>query len=491
MVREYEDLTGGIGEAIYYRSVRYKTKEMFKELPFEIFLMDGWHKVYDFSMYGISLMAPKYLSLSANEEYKVELRLDEQIIFEGTAQVVRITHKPRYLQIAMQLNQGFLDIPNLVDLYEGMLFSKNLESYQSIRDLVPKEYREIIEEAVNFIQYHRQCVSRAELHMKSRDLHDQEHLLNLSKEALRTMKEPWAKICARAAEIVTPYMQSINIVKAMKRYTEQMLTPLLLEAPVAKRGYEKPLGYPGDFLMMLQGYRNEFEGETAFGKAVHKMFVEQPIGEGGRARKNYLRDMLLREHTKAVEKNGDNTHFRVLNLGCGASQEIREFIEARRFWKGTIEWVLIDQDDRALAYAQHQLVRAVAETGCHGIVRCLHLSFTRILNTPKFFHYFLNQDLVYSSGLFDYLPTQKAQELVRLLSELVVPEGLVCVGNVLGPTKNFWLAEFMSDWTLIYRNEDEMYELGEYVQSISDVSVERDPTSFFYFLLARKHKSDG
>jgi extracellular factor (EF) 3-hydroxypalmitic acid methyl ester biosynthesis protein len=67
------------------------------------------------------------------------------------------------------------------------------------------------------------------------------------------------------------------------------------------------------------------------------------------------------------------------------------------------------------------------------------------------------QDLIYSVGLLDYLADRRAQSLARSLYETLAPGGLLIIGNMNDtPLSNLWPMEFITDWTLYYRNEAQM-----------------------------------
>ena len=67
------------------------------------------------------------------------------------------------------------------------------------------------------------------------------------------------------------------------------------------------------------------------------------------------------------------------------------------------------------------------------------------------------QDLIYSVGLFDYLTNRRATSLVRRLYEMLAPGGLLIIGNMNEtPLSGLWPLEFITDWTLYYRDDPQM-----------------------------------
>ena len=68
-------------------------------------------------------------------------------------------------------------------------------------------------------------------------------------------------------------------------------------------------------------------------------------------------------------------------------------------------------------------------------------------------------DLIYSAGLFDYLPDPTAVALIKAMVAHLKPGGLLSIGNFTRDSHGRgFMAGFM-DWCLIYRNEDDLRRL--------------------------------
>jgi hypothetical protein len=148
---------------------------------------------------------------------------------------------------------------------------------------------------------------------------------------------------------------------------------------------------------------------------------------------------------------------------------------------------LIDQEEEALSVAYRETRAEISKWGSAGHLHLLNLSFVQMLGeglplqSPK------SQHFIYSAGLFDYLRESKAQSLVRALYELLVDGGLLVVGNLVAPNEHFWGAEFLMDWTLLYRTRDEMRRLASHLPESAEVEVAVEPSGAYHFLLIRKH----
>jgi uncharacterized protein (DUF2126 family) len=86
------------------------------------------------------------------------------------------------------------------------------------------------------------------------------------------------------------------------------------------------------------------------------------------------------------------------------------------------------------------------------------------------------QDMIYSVGLLDYLTDRRATGIVRRLHDMLAPGGLLIVGNMNEtPLSNLWPMEFITDWTLYYRNEPQMLAWADGLHS-TRTWTETDPT---------------
>ena len=96
----------------------------------------------------------------------------------------------------------------------------------------------------------------------------------------------------------------------------------------------------------------------------------------------------------------------------------------------------------------------------------LHLSVLQILrpqgDADKVFiqENLSDLDLIYSAGLYDYLPDPIARRLIRRLYSMLKPGGKLFIGNLVECPDSTWMMEFVSAWVLEYRTEESMLELA-------------------------------
>jgi SAM-dependent methyltransferase len=229
-------------------------------------------------------------------------------------------------------------------------------------------------------------------------------------------------------------------------------------------------------------YRDDFEGETAFGQLMHKLFVQNPMAQGVVTRARFMVDLLDAEHERVAGSGTSN--FAVANLGCGPGREVEMWAETKPN-RGPVTWTLIDQEEEALALAYEIGHDSVRNAGRLAELKLLHLSFSKLLRHPEAFN-FSEQNFIFSSGLFDYLQLDRAQLIAKALYDRLVPGGFLAIGNAIGPNTNLWPPEFVADWPILYRSKNDMAGMAELLPDTAEVDVVVDPGKAYYFLLVRK-----
>jgi SAM-dependent methyltransferase len=490
MAKSYESLMGAVGRSVFFRPERQRVRELLSRDARPKLLVNGEeYPLFDISMNGVSFLSPiGNDSWEIGESLNLSLLLHGEEVYKGTARVARAERGPRGARIGLGLSTGFLDLPDILRRDDDKRLERDLAQGPTERSrTVPVLYKEAVAEIVYFLQFYRKSLDEHELRFRQ-TMHSEESVEELSERAFEAIREPWWQLQELAADRATECLQDRDILLATKEFTEVLVTPLLLKAPFVKRAYEKPLGYPGDYQLMQWCYSNEFEGDSAFGRAIHKFFVDcYPLSQGVRTRRDLIVDLMGREHQRLQGLHEEDTSFRVVSLGCGPAREVSDYIGRHGTWPGRVIWTLIDQEEAALSVAYQASRREIGKTQSNGHLNLLNLSFVQMLSEGLPLQTSGTQDFIFSVGLFDYLRESRAQSLLKGLFDLLAPGGLIAVGNARAPNKFFWAAEFLADWTLLYRTETEMLGLAALLPERAELSVISDESGAYYFLLVRKH----
>jgi hypothetical protein len=219
------------------------------------------------------------------------------------------------------------------------------------------------------------------------------------------------------------------------------LHDLLLESPFTRRAYEKPRGYAGDAVLMDLIYGMAPRDELSpLGGMLYGYEFDSPCFQSVRTR----RAILARE-IDGIAAGRPNA--RVLSVASGHLREI-EWSRAAR--AGAVEITAIDQDRDSLSciardYYQRYRVSMVPATIGDLLRRSVR---------------FVDIDLAYAAGLYDYLEADLARALTAALFRMLRPEGRLLIANFTPATHDAAFMETFMDWRLIYRTPEEVRSLA-------------------------------
>jgi extracellular factor (EF) 3-hydroxypalmitic acid methyl ester biosynthesis protein len=301
-------------------------------------------------------------------------------------------------------------------------------------------------------------------------------------------QEIFSGIENRVVEEVLPSMQLFeDVAKEIgeaevavhKSYVRRELHPIVLCSPFLYRTYTKPLGYAGDYEMVNMMLRNPYEGSSAFAKLLNFALLNTEPVVAHRNRIDYLVEMLRSECVRRVSRGKT----RVFNLACGPAMEVQRFLrECEESDLAEID--LLDFNSETLEYTRERIQEARMSGGRETPVRYFQRSVHQLLRaaTQGGEEEFTNYDIVYCAGLFDYLSQRVCKRLVDLFCTMVRPGGIVIVTNVAQSNPRKAWMEYVMEWNLIYRDENEMKDLVPDGLDLKGTTVRADSTGVNLFL---------
>lgn len=150
-----------------------------------------------------------------------------------------------------------------------------------------------------------------------------------------------------------------------------------------------------------------------------------------------------------------------------------------------MEVLLFDQDAHALEYVSRRFaLQARHRTDVD--VRLRHDAIGRLLRDPQIFADYGHVDFVFASGLFDYLEVPVGVGLIRNLHRLLLPGGVLYVGNMVPENPCRWFLEHHLDWLLKYRTREELAAMGEEAVPDAERRLVEDATGINPFLVLGK-----
>ena len=214
--------------------------------------------------------------------------------------------------------------------------------------------------------------------------------------------------------------------------------------------FDKPYGYSGDFKIIDDIYQNQPISE-GFARLWDNWFQQLTAAKSVRERKGDFKKLIL----EFVQKHkGENLS--IMNLASGPAREIKELLEndsEKLFSQTTFD--CYDLEMRALEYAK-QLLNNYSNIN-FSQKNAIRLALKKDIKEEICCNY----DLIYSTGLFDYLDERIAVKLVGNLKKLLKPGAIMIIANAADKYSNSsaaWM-EWAVDWYLIYRTESEFKKI--------------------------------
>jgi len=251
------------------------------------------------------------------------------------------------------------------------------------------------------------------------------------------------------------------------------LCELLHQDPMTARALAKPRGYAGDAVMMdyLYGLHSSAEADsnaTEIGRRIFRYVQSRDAAQAVRFRREHLADLI-----DQIACQSDDA--KVLAVASGHLREAELSIAVQT---GALSrFVALDADAQSIAEVEASYSKLGVETK--------HASVRHLLSRK---HQLGQFNLVYASGLYDYLADNVAQALTGRLFELTAPGGTLLIPNFAPCISDRAYMESFMDWHLIYRDEYDMNKLMAHIdgRQIESCDIYSDPTGAIVFISMRK-----
>ena len=228
------------------------------------------------------------------------------------------------------------------------------------------------------------------------------------------------------------------------------ILPYLSLTQTAERFYSKPRGYAGDFFTIELIYQNQPAGVGRIGKLVDKCFLEHSTSKAVRNR----RALLAGEILEVVKQNQPRASA-VTSLACGPAEELFDAFEDLD-QRDRLKASCLDIDLQALAFVLEKRDKRRLQTRMQLInANLVYLALGKQkLDLAK-------QDLIYSIGLIDYFSDKLVIKLLNSIYGWLRLGGKIILGNFHPRNSSKALMDYVLDWKLIHRSEEDMNRLFE------------------------------
>jgi extracellular factor (EF) 3-hydroxypalmitic acid methyl ester biosynthesis protein len=476
----YEELKGSSGKDIWFRTPRYEARKLFPQSPPRVRLRSGIHQLQNISLGGVAVSCNQTSDDIPQVGEIVPLRIQQSgfSIFESDARVCRREDTVFGATLAFNFVNSFIEFEKLLSRNAQAHIFARADSNTSNSNLVAKEYRLFCADVLSTLRsYHAAIddnVALAKMAGCNFDFND-------CYDACETkLLQQWRPLWHLGNDLVRSVMKDRDALQATKQFSELVLTPELRLGSIWDRSYAKPFGYPGDFEIMNQVYSWQRCGTNTYSMLLHRIGLE--VAECIKTRMELVRTHIA----TAMREKGIERPARILSLGSGPAREVEMVLSNPRGVAGRAEFTLIDQENAALRYAFEKIYPHILRSQDQVRLQCMNMSFTEILRGVDALGGLPPQDLIYSTGLIDYLTDRRATALVRRLYEALGSGGLLIIGNMNEtPLSNLWPMECIADWTLHYRNNEEMLSWTTALKPAM-AWTETDPTDRVRLLFVRK-----
>lgn len=407
------------------------------------------------------------------------LRHNNHVIYNGRAVVTNIVNAGLMAIISATLVDSWLNIEltkNRPLQKEALDFINELNSNFNIK----KGFRISIGEMRYFLS---QTISWLENSLISHsDTTSVTH--GYSSHAFNEISEPFIKELkiklSRFEEEAS--LIPINEIEFHKLYTQHELHPLVLSAPFVYQAYSKPFGYAGDYKIVNMMVKNREEGPNIYSMIIHKLNLDLSIAVAHRNRINILENKITDTSKHAFNKN-HCAH--IISIGCGPAIEIQRFIKNQSL-SNRCHFHILDFNKETIDYASNAIKSEIAKNHRSTFLTQAQLSVTDLIKSSSKglnLHELDKYDLVYCAGLFDYLSDKIGNKLIEYFYKITRPGGKIIITNVHPQNPNRYALEFILDWFLMYRDENQLSTLAK---EYKNTNVYTDSTGVNVFLEINK-----
>lgn len=263
----------------------------------------------------------------------------------------------------------------------------------------------------------------------------------------------------------------------LKKIFEQRYRRYFLYGEFIRWSLEKPFGYAGDFKIIDDIYQNS-PHTTGFTRLWDNYFQQLAAPRAVRERKEDLKKFII-----DFVRECKNRDVRIMNLASGSAREIKELQEtdSNNLFSNVI-FDCYDFDVNAINYSK-QLLNNTDKVNFFQ-KNAIRLALKRNIEDEIRYKY----DLIYATGLFDYLDERVAVRLVYNLKKLINQGGVILISNARDKYSNpsaAWM-EWVTDWNLAYRTEDEFKKIFiEADFSLKDLQITPQNSKVMQYCFAR------
>ncbi len=245
----YDELKGASGRKMSYRPVRYDARRLFPSLPPRVKVRSHAYQLHNISLGGLAASARHGNNepLEVGEIVPLSIQQSGQDIFESNAKVCRTETTVFGSTAAFNFIDRYIEFDKLITQNAQAQIAA-LSALQNPAQLVPQEYRAFCSDVLRGIRGYRAILeANSTIASAIGTRLDHEAAFDACEERFVQM---WRAFWRAGNDFARTFMKDRELEAVSKQYTELVLTPEVCLGAIGNRSYVKPMGYPGDFLIM-------------------------------------------------------------------------------------------------------------------------------------------------------------------------------------------------------------------------------------------------
>ena len=427
----------------------------------------------------------------ANKIFDLKVVSDGYLVYEGKAKVVNESRSNGKASL------GVCFIDNTVDIDKiGMIFNTDgkdsgLSSIKNIiqisKDILP-EFKVLVADLNTLLKEIKNKLGIEEAKLAKYFETNPINKASYEEQLLDLALSMYRKEIDSIFEKFSQFYETLDFdsLEYHKVYFRTNFLEDIFSTPFLKRSYEKPLGYAGDFGLMIMMYDYQNYGASLFHKFLHRWGCYLPAAIANKNRVILIGEILLEEMELA-----ENT-FKAASIACGPAKEFEAFVNKAKGDK-PVELICIDQEPLALDYAINNLKKTTLNKKNIKTKFFKEDAVLGIIKRKEFTKSFEQSNVITCAGLFDYLSDRVSSKLIESLYDFLAPGGLLLIGNVSDRNPDKFSMDFLVEWRLILRSKNDLVNLiPKSIKETKGVEYEvvSEALDLNLFLKIRKPKDD-
>ena len=233
--------------------------------------------------------------------------------------------------------------------------------------------------------------------------------------------------------------------------------------------YRKPLGYSGDFMMMnyiFDYHSYKYLGNSSYAKLMNNYACNIPVSCSNISRKDYLKKQINEIALKKADA-------RILSVGCGSAREVTELLESGAVLEG-VKYSALDFEDRALDFLKNK-IDSINPGKNNFSIQYYKYNIKELIKNTDVLKHIGENDLIYLSGVLDYMTDDIATKIIKSLIEILPPKGRLIAFNISDENdgqRGFY--EFFGGWYMYHRKKQ---DIENWIKNIDSANIKTNFTN--------------